>query len=121
MCYVLLALQFIHGRIIYGKIINNIRNADDILTLTNNNEYLQRIINRLIGVCEEYKLKLNTQKTKYMIISKNRNGQRAEYLGSNINEDWDPSREIKIRLERARATFPKMRKMLHSYDLSLPL
>lgn len=43
------------------------------------------------------------------------------YLGSNINDQWDPSIEIKTRIERARAAFIQMKKSLTSPNLTLKL
>ena len=86
--------------------------------------------------CAQYGLRLNVNKAKYMIVSKQNapqdNGiyidgaplervERLTYLGSSINDKWDPSSEIKIRIERARSTFIKMRKTLCSHNLTLSL
>ncbi|KAG5870728.1 hypothetical protein JTB14_028114 [Gonioctena quinquepunctata] len=78
-------------------------------------------------------LKINRKKTKFMVISK-RNIQninlylgtdplervfRFKYLGYTINDEWDPDVETKIRIEIARATFIKMRKLLSNRNLSV--
>uniref|UniRef100_A0A8D9E533 Uncharacterized protein n=1 Tax=Cacopsylla melanoneura TaxID=428564 RepID=A0A8D9E533_9HEMI len=43
------------------------------------------------------------------------------YLGTNINNKVDFYKEIKIRIEKARATFVRMRSFFSSRDLSLEL
>jgi len=54
-------------------------------------------------------------------------GQKVErvrkynYLGAVINENNDSSEEIRIREEKARATFTKMKKVFCGRDLSLKL
>lgn len=124
------------GVIINGKNINNIRYADNTLLIANTNEDLQLLMNQITNACTQYGLKLNVKKTKYMIISKQNvpqdNGifvdetplekvHKLTYLGSNINDNWDPSAEVKIRIERARAAFIRMKKVLCSHDLTLNL
>lgn len=40
------------------------------------------------------------------------------YLGTNLNEDWDHSREVKQRIEKTRASFSYMSNIFKSHDLS---
>lgn len=121
------------GVIVNGECINNIRYADDTVIISNDLEGLQRLMNRVVEVSERYGLRMNTKKTKFMIISKNRRmeGQllihnrpiqrvnKYVYLGTNINEEWDHSVEIRCRIEKARAIFLKMGKLFKSRDLPL--
>lgn len=119
-----------------GVVINNIRYADDTLLVADTPDGLQRLLNRVAEAGLEYGLKLNGAKTKYMIISKDTNPndtglysnntaiervQRVTYLGCNMNENWDHSAEIKIRIALARDAFRKMRYLLCSHSLSLKL
>ena len=82
----------------------------------------------------EYGLRMNVRKTKFMIISKNAvdaqifiAGERVErvrsfkYLGCWLNEDWDETQEIRARIEQARDVFLKMKKLLCRRELSLKL
>lgn len=46
------------GLIINGQIINNLRYSDDTVLLSDSTEGLQRIIERVIEVSEEFGLKL---------------------------------------------------------------
>ena len=90
---------------IAGTNINNLRYADDITVMAENEEELRR----LLKVKEEGKkvgLKLNIQKTKIMasvpITSWQTDGETMEtmtdfiFLGSKITADSDCSVEIKI-------------------------
>lgn len=106
------------------------------MILANTNEDLELLMDKITSTCEWYGLKMNIRKTKYMIISKKTSPQdngilvsgipiekvnKLTYLGSNINDGWDPSVEIKIRIEQARRTFIRMKKALCSRDISLNL
>lgn len=98
-------------------------------------ERLQTLIDRVVSIGREYGLDLNAKKTKTMIISKNSNVdaqfyaedtllQRVEsfyYLGCYLNESWDHSKEVRIRIERARSSFYRMKKVLCSLSLNLQL
>ena len=118
-----------------GELINNIRYADDTVLLADSLEGLQELVNRVTHASKQYGLELNIKKTKYMVISKlpDHNGvlycanepiERVAsftYLGSNINDSWDHSREIKCRIEKARAMFTQMKHLLCCRDLSMTL
>ena len=120
---------------INGITINNLRYADDTVVIAETSEDLQILINRIVECSEEYGLSLNINKTKMMVVSKSPQNflditvhdQRIErvrkynYLGTVINENNDSSEEIKIRVEKARATFTKMKKVFCGRDLSLQL
>lgn len=120
---------------INGIPINNLRYADDTVVIAETPEDLQILINRIVECSEEYGLSLNISKTKIMVVSKSPqnlpditvHGQKIErvrkynYLGTVINENNDSSEEIRIRVEKARATFTKMKKVFCGRDLSLKL
>ncbi|KAI5754908.1 hypothetical protein M8J77_012531 [Diaphorina citri] len=118
--------------------INNIRYADDTVLFASSMEDLQKLVNKITSKCEAYGLRLNTSKTKYMIITKQKKKipripklkaynvqlERTEsiiYLGSNINDDWDPSKEIRIRIEKARSSFIKLKKFFCGQDINMEL
>lgn len=128
------ALHDVHeGILINGELINNIRYADDSVILARNAEGLQLLMERIHITCEKYGITLNTSKTKYITITKNNtlpftlyiNNTEIEktskytYLGTNINEQWGHSTEIRTRIEKARAAFIQMKKVLTGRDLSL--
>lgn len=115
-----------------GELINNIRYADDTVILASDINELKHLVERIQVVSEQYGLKLNTSKTKWMLISKQQQAgqlvigtepvERVEkycYLGSVVNSQWNQSIEIKSRIEKSRTTFNNMKPLLTSRDLSL--
>lgn len=116
-------------------IINNLRYADDTVLIANNQQDLQLLMDKVVNSCEEYGLKLNVKKTKYMIVSRKTvrplsikaYGTELErikaitYLGCYVNENWEAEKEIRIRIEKARSTFQKMKRVLCSRSLNLNL
>ena len=124
------------GIVLNGVSVNNIRYADDTLLIANTLKGLQQLLNRTTVVSEEYGLKLNVAKTKYMVIKKNtipnvdrlyinnsplETVQKIKYLGSTVNEKWDHSAEIRQRIEIARGAFQRMRPLLSGHNLSQEL
>ena len=121
------------GISINGISINNFRYADDTVLLADSPEALQRLIDRIEVASRQYSMRLNIGKTKIMIISKNQNinhqfllnnevltrVQNFTYLGCNLNEEWDHSREICIRIEKARGMFYKMKTVLCNMHLNI--
>lgn len=101
---------------INGITINNLRYADDTVLLAETLEDLQTIINKIVEVSEEYGLTLNTNKTKYMLITKStldnsnmyvkvqpiERVRKYNYLGTVINEESNSSQKIQIRIEKAK-------------------
>lgn len=130
------ALDKIEGGVkVNGVNVNNLRYADDTVLLASSPEELQLLVDRVTNMCDEYGLKLNTKKTKLMTVSKHPINPTAitaygvaleqvdnvTYLGSNINNNWDMSKEIKLRIEKARAVFHRMKKVLCSRNINLEL
>uniref|UniRef100_A0A8D8SMX4 Craniofacial development protein 2 n=1 Tax=Cacopsylla melanoneura TaxID=428564 RepID=A0A8D8SMX4_9HEMI len=121
------------GILLNGERINNIRYADDTVIFADSFESLQNLMDRVTLYSRKYGLDVNISKTKCMVISKKQDiygtifidGTPLErvkqytYLGTNVNDDWDHSREIRIRIEKARAAFIKMKKVFTSHDLQL--
>ena len=118
-----------------GNNINNIRYADDTALLANSNEDLQEIVDKVKKESDEKALNMNVSKTKTMVISRDK-GKKAnimvdgkcleqvkhfKYLGQTVNEEGRSEQEVKIRIAQAKSTFIRMRKILTSKDLSLPL
>lgn len=82
-------------------------------------------------------LSMNVKKTKLMIISRNKipyaeakilvdgntieRVQKFKYLGSWLNENWDPEVEIKYRIVLARTAFVKYQKVLCNRQLNINL
>jgi len=123
------------GIVVNGEKINNMRYADDTVVLASTPEGLQFLLNRINAKCNDYGLKLNTQKTKYMVVSRspitdmefkisNENIDRVEnfrYLGCQINDKIDHTIEIRCRIEQARSAFIRMKKVLCSRNIHLNL
>ena len=125
---------FNQGISVNGEVINNMRYADDTGLLCGSADELQALLDHVNRVSNEYGLRMNVRKTKFMIISKNAvdaqifiAGERVErvrsfkYLGCWLNEDWDETQEIRARIEQARDVFLKMKKLLCRRELSLKL
>ncbi|RZF44527.1 hypothetical protein LSTR_LSTR002300 [Laodelphax striatellus] len=120
---------------INGIPINNLRYADDTVLLAENIEDLQRMLNNVIIASEEGGLSLNAKKTKYMVFTKDAppldalfaGDERLErvdaytYLGARVTSNADHYTEIKIRIEKARAAFIKLKSLLASRDIKLDL
>ena len=93
---------------ISGRIINNLRYADDTTLMAESEEELKSLLMKVKEESENVGLKLNIQKTKIMasgpITSWQIDGQTVEtvsdfmFLGSKITADGDCSHEIKRRL-----------------------
>ncbi|XP_022835160.1 uncharacterized protein LOC111362674 [Spodoptera litura] len=84
---------------------------------------------------EEAGLSINISKTKLMVVSKNpdldpiinidgkplERVRQYKYLGAWVNEVWESDQEIKTRIEIARASFNKMRKVLCCRQINIKL
>ena len=55
---------------INGETVNNLRYADDTVIMANNIDELQILMDKISSACEDFGLKINVQKTKYMIVSR---------------------------------------------------
>lgn len=119
---------------ISGQTINNIRYADDTILIASSMTGLQKLLNKLSNISEDYGLQINFNKTKYMIISRKSQHETAtlkiksteiervkkyNYLGTQLNEKWDTSKEIQRRIEMARDAFLKYKKILTSHDVQI--
>ncbi|XP_072402422.1 uncharacterized protein [Diabrotica undecimpunctata] len=120
---------------INGEIINNIRYADDTVILASSMEELSCLMSKIQKTSAQYGLRLNITKTKWMLVSKTQqppqqlilDDERIEhvdsyiYLGTTVNSNWDQAKEIRIRVEKARASFTSMKQIFTSKSLTLPL
>jgi hypothetical protein len=120
---------------INGKVINNLRYADDTVLIAGSIEDLQKILNKVTTASENLGLNLNARKTKYMVIDKEQNPtnflrlknvplekvQKLTYLGQSLIDNWDHSHEIRCRIEKVRAVFVKMKNIFCSHQLSMNL
>jgi len=109
-----------------GKMLKDIRFADDQGMVASSEQGLQNIMSSLEVTAEKYGMKINAKKTKVMKVSRNTRGkmnitvggQKIEqvesfkYLGSTITEDGRCEQEIKIRIALAKEAFNKREELL---------
>ncbi|KAG1661666.1 putative uncharacterized transposon-derived protein F52C9.6 [Nymphon striatum] len=141
------ALEERKGIKINGNNINNIRYADDTVLMTESQEDLQMMVNKLCEKCKEYGMALNAKKTKVMLVSKNKCNDQIniyadrdkleevngyKYLGQWITSDGKCIKEVKRRIGRAKGEFWVLKelfrkdlnikvkkKILHTYIFSI--
>ncbi|KAG1657347.1 putative uncharacterized transposon-derived protein F52C9.6 [Nymphon striatum] len=127
------ALEERKGIKINGNNINNIRYADDTVLMTESQEDLQMMVNKLCEKCKEYGMALNAKKTKVMLMSKNKCNDQIniyaerdkleevkgyKYLGQWITSDGKCIEEVKRRIGRAKGEFWELKKLLRK-DLNI--
>jgi len=105
---------FQDGLQIGGRMITNLRYADNIILLPTSEAELQELVDRLDRVSRRYSLLVNIDKTKVMASDGIacriliQNAQLAQvstfpYLGSPITEDGECTTEFRITLNRGQA------------------
>ena len=114
---------------IAGRIINNLRYADDTTLMAESKE-LWSLLMKVKEESEKVNLKLNIQKTKIMasspITSWQIDGETVERMtdfifgGSKITADGDCRHEIKRCLLFGRKAMTKLDSLLKSRDITLP-
>ena len=118
------------GLKIAGRNINNLRYADDITLMAENEEELKRLLMKVKEENEKVGLKLNIQKTKIMasgpITSWQIDGETVEtgsdfiFGGSKITADGDCSHEIKRHFLLGRKVMTNLDSIFKSRDITLP-
>ena len=102
-----------------GRIISNLRFADDIDLMGGNNDELQELRYRLSNSAREYGMEISSEKSKVMVNSGDNttvqismNGQQVEeamaskYLRATLTKDERSTAEIKIRLAIEQLAWP---------------
>ena len=117
-----------------GRIINNLRYADDTVLLAETKEDLQHILNEVNSVGERYGMKMNATKTKTMVVCRKGDTpqikikidgveieqvQQFKYLGQTISDNGRCDSEIIKRIEIARGAFNSLKGVLLSSNISL--
>ena len=111
-----------------GRIINNLRYADDT-TLKAENEELKSLLMKVKEESENVGLKLNIQETKIMasglitswqIYGETGNMKDFIFLGSKVTSNGDCSHEIKRCMLLGRKVMTNLDNILKSRDISLP-
>ena len=115
---------------IAGRNINNLRYADDITLMAENEEELKSLFMKVKEESEKIGLKLNIQKMKIMasspITSWEINGETMEtvidfiFWGSKITVDGDCSHEIKRPLLLGRKFMTNLDSILKNRDITFP-
>ena len=112
---------------IAGRNINNLRYADDITLMAENEEELKNLLMKVKEESEKVGLKLNIQKTKIMasgpITTWEIDGETVSdfiFGGSKITADGDCSHEIKRRLLFGRKVMTNPDSIFKSRDITLP-
>ena len=112
-----------------GRIINNLRYADDTTLMAEREEKLKSLFVKVKEESEKVGLKLNIQKTKIMasspITSWEIHGETVETVsdfilgGSKITADGDCSHEIKRHLLLGRKVMTNLDSIFKSRDITL--
>ena len=112
------------------RTINNLRYANDMTLMAENEEELKSLLMKVKEESEKVSLKLNIQKTKITasgpITSWKIDGETMEavtdfiFLGSRLTGDGDCSHEIKRRLLLGRKVMTNLDSILKSRDITLP-
>src|SRR5215831_12141300 len=116
------------GVLVGGRLLKDVRFADDQAMLAGKNEGLQRLMDGLNSAAEDYGMRINVKKTKSMVISKTGNKdveitigqhkveqvQQFRYLGALITEDGRCAQEVKCRIAMAKQAFTRRKKILCS-------
>ena len=112
-----------------GKIINNLRYADDTTLMAESEEELKSLLMKVREESEKASLKLNVKKIKIMasrpITSWQIDGETVETVsdfilgGSKITADGDCSHEIKRHLLFGRKAMTNLDNILKSRDMAL--
>ena len=122
---------------ICGEYINNLRYADDTVLIAESEEELQKLVNEVKERSLEYGLKMNTKKTKTMVVRRNvdeacrinivvdgvtlEQVDKYTYLGQVITEDGRCEVEIRRRIQIAKTNFLKMKNILTSRKINIEI
>lgn len=110
-----------------GKNINNIRFADDAVLISDNEQDLNVLLNKVIEINGKWGLDMNLKKTVCMVINKSgtiedlnikcgevniKQVNNYKYLGSIISNDGKCATDINMRITLAKNAFYKMKNVL---------
>eukprot|EP00057_Strongylocentrotus_purpuratus_P023161 XP_011677635.1 PREDICTED: uncharacterized protein LOC105444715 [Strongylocentrotus purpuratus] len=115
---------------VQGQLINNLRFADDIVLIADNDRDLQTIVDLVHQSSSNFGLKINITKTEVQAISKqpqllniNVGGEQLKqvdkftYLGGTISQTGSCSEEVKHRIGKAIGAFQALKKIWASQDI----
>uniref|UniRef100_A0A8D8R613 Craniofacial development protein 2 n=1 Tax=Cacopsylla melanoneura TaxID=428564 RepID=A0A8D8R613_9HEMI len=139
-CYIQKALDEVRtemsewdGIRVEGIKVDMIRYADDIALTAESVEELKETLEKMKYILNtKYNMRINKNKTKTMVISKNEEQIRISlddvelkqvkeftYLGGKITQDGRCSREIASRIQQAKIAFNKKSKIFESTNINL--
>ena len=114
-----------------GRVVSNLRFADDIDLMAGSNPELQDLTNRLTDRAGAYGMEVSTEKSKVLVNSTtgstahiSMNGEQLEevgsfkYLGATLTKDGRSTSEIKTRLAMATAAMAKLSRFWKSKTIS---
>ena len=114
-----------------GRVISNLRFADDIDLMAGSNPELQDLTNRLTDRAGAYGMEVSTEKSKVLVNSTTgstahilMSGEQLEevdafkYLGATLTKDGRSTSEIKTRLAMATAAMAKLNRFWKSRSIS---
>jgi len=115
---------------IKGRMITNLRYADDIILLVTSEAELQELVDRLDRVNRKYSLLINVDKTEVMasdgiecrVLIQNELLDQVDtfpYLGSLITEDGECSTKFRTRLNRGQAIGASLQKLWKSHSIPI--
>jgi len=128
------SLDNMGGFRIGGKVINNLRYADDTVILAETELELQQLMDIVVEESERKGLYLNSAKSFTMVFSKSSDIPRCKikvhgkeldqvdhfvYLGSMFTSDGRCEKEVKRRIGIAKSTFTTMKKVLCGKNISM--
>ena len=105
-----------------GHNINNLRNVDDTVLISENEKDLQQLLTIVASKSKEKGLELNSKKTEVMVISRKeepplinitinniklKQRDHFKYLGALVSSDGRNNTEISARIAQAKMTFRK--------------
>jgi len=106
------------GLQIGGRMITNLRYADDIILLATSEAKLQELVDRLDQVSRRYSLLINIDKTKVMASD---GIVRRILIGSLITEDGECTSEFRTRLNRGQAIRASLQKIWKSHSIPMSM
>jgi len=122
--------EFLDGLQIRGRMVTNLRYADDIILLATLEAELQELVDRLDRVSHKYSLLINVDKTKVMasdgiacyILIQNKlleQGDTFPYHGSLITKDGECTAEFCTRLNRGQAIGASLQKIWKRHSIPI--
>ena len=127
-------IETMEGFSIGGRIINNVRYADDTALVADSVEKLQELVSAVRTASEEKGLRINIEKTECMVVTKPnerpdcsiriqqelvKQVEQFKYLGSTLTADGRCTKEINTRIGIAKTAFRKMANLITNSRISI--